>query len=81
MTYCRGAGGDLGDDRRRRVREDRGERRKVAGAIVPDREEISDGLLALGDAAELAHGGGDYGVTRVRMKGRPTPLALTPLHA
>ena len=67
MTYCRGTGGDLADDRRQLVREDRGEPRHVAGATVLDGEDIPDGLLAFGDAVEVAHGG-DYDAPRLEDK-------------
>ena len=47
------------DDRRHLIREDCRQWRKVAGAIVLDREEITNGRLALGDTVEVAHAG-DY---------------------
>jgi hypothetical protein len=47
--------GAIADDRRHVVGEDSRLGRKVAGAIVLHGEEVADGLLALGDAVEIAH--------------------------
>ena len=46
----------VADDRRGVVREDPGQRRQVAGPVGHGASELADGLLALGDAVQVAHG-------------------------
>ncbi len=45
------------DDPRWLIGEDRGEGRRVAGEVVPRREQVANGRLVLGETVEAAHPG------------------------